>query len=127
MYVDPQMTTITCRTCSSNMAKGAKGRRNSQKKKKSSKGTDEGETENGDEGEYNNNVFFVPLGRLFSWCIKLLVKYRDDIASGILYQYAFYMYVAEIEQPGQICSIFTHAVSENDGSFLRDWMKIRSK
>ena len=43
----------------------AKGRRNSQKRKKSSKGTDDGENENGDEGKYNKNTVVFPLGSLF--------------------------------------------------------------
>lgn len=45
------------------MANMAKGKRN---KKKSSKGPDDGENENGDEGKYNENMIVVPLESSFS-------------------------------------------------------------
>lgn len=49
------------------MTNMARGKRNSQKRKKSSKGSDDGENDNGDEGKYNEDTEIVLLGSLFSW------------------------------------------------------------
>ena len=48
----------------------AKGKRNSQKRKKFSRGNDDGENENDDEGKYNEDTVVVPLGIFCSWSIN---------------------------------------------------------
>ena len=58
----------------------ARGKRNSQKRKKSSKGNDDGENENDDEGKYNEDTVVVLLGIFCSWLINRTDQRRPIFA-----------------------------------------------